>query len=427
LVSESGSFKLGDFGIARKLDSSGGNMTMTSVGTPNYVAPEVLSGVYDERADIYSLGLVLYQLLNRGCLPFVDPTSISQNTKNPQVRRLEGEAFNSPVEASPEMAHVIMRACQHKPEQRFKTAIEFKEALEAVKNRTYVLPGDGTGFLHDDIDLEPELESLPVEPEPEPESLPLEPLPIQPRKMTIYRKVAIIAGVAFVCWLLAGIIILLAGTANRDPAGTTSYTNGDDIGTDSDVSIEQSYNYDSNAELSPVIGEQQAIYGNTPGNIINVGIVAKQGDWIYYSRDGIYCIKVDGSELIKLDTLLNRDRAYNISVVNDRLYYIATDYVATGITYNDAIISMRINGSDRQRLNDDSARYINVVDDMIYYRNNSDGGNIYSMRIDGTDRQKLNDDDSMFVNVVNGRVYYSNLSDRVIFTVSVWMAVIDVY
>ena len=69
-INEFGDYKLGDFGIARKLE----NMTsgLSQKGTYNYMAPEVEKGYsYDATVDIYSLGIVLYWLLNKRRLPFV--------------------------------------------------------------------------------------------------------------------------------------------------------------------------------------------------------------------------------------------------------------------------------------------------------------------------------------------------------------------
>ena len=69
-----GLFKLGDFGIARQLDYSTGAHSI--VGTPNFEAPEVAFGrPYGHSADIYSLGLVLFVLLNNGQRPFIKPSA----------------------------------------------------------------------------------------------------------------------------------------------------------------------------------------------------------------------------------------------------------------------------------------------------------------------------------------------------------------
>ncbi len=71
-VTNQGSFKLGDFGVAREIIQSSWSLSMR--GTPAYIAPEVHTGQkYDARADIYSLGILLYKCLNDGRNPFMPP------------------------------------------------------------------------------------------------------------------------------------------------------------------------------------------------------------------------------------------------------------------------------------------------------------------------------------------------------------------
>jgi len=136
-VSSFGDFKLGDFGIARELEKSGGSMSMTSVGSNNYIAPEVKLGKkYDAKVDIYSLGIVLYKLLNNNRLPFIDAHSnqITYNERNAAVeRRLSGEPLPYLAGVSAGLADVVLRACMFEPAQRYKTATEFKQALETAK------------------------------------------------------------------------------------------------------------------------------------------------------------------------------------------------------------------------------------------------------------------------------------------------------
>ncbi|MCR4655916.1 MAG: protein kinase [Lachnospiraceae bacterium] len=63
-INEFGDYKLGDFGVARKLENVAG--ALSQKGTYNYMAPEVEKGTsYNETVDLYSLGLVLYRFLNR--------------------------------------------------------------------------------------------------------------------------------------------------------------------------------------------------------------------------------------------------------------------------------------------------------------------------------------------------------------------------
>ena len=137
-INDFGYFKLGDFGIARKLE----NMTsgLSQKGTFNYMAPEVAnSSYYDARADIYSLGLVLFKLLNKNRLPFLDSDKQLLNPNDRRVaveRRIRGDPLPSPCQASEEMAKVILRACAFDPNQRFATATDMKNALLNINSRT---------------------------------------------------------------------------------------------------------------------------------------------------------------------------------------------------------------------------------------------------------------------------------------------------
>ena len=93
-VSETGQFKLGDFGVARTVEKTTGGLSRK--GTEKYMAPEVYLGKpYDQTVDLYSLGLVLYSFLNCGRLPFypLDKNQISfADRENAMDRRMKGEA-----------------------------------------------------------------------------------------------------------------------------------------------------------------------------------------------------------------------------------------------------------------------------------------------------------------------------------------------
>lgn len=137
-VNDFGFFKLGDFGVARKLENLSGSLSQK--GTYNYMAPEVASGLhYDARVDIYSLGIVLYRLLNHNHLPFLTTEAQLMDPmerKKALDRRLRGEALLPPDNASPGMAAVIRKACAFDPQQRYPTPRAFREALLAVKENT---------------------------------------------------------------------------------------------------------------------------------------------------------------------------------------------------------------------------------------------------------------------------------------------------
>ena len=135
-VSRFGEFKLGDFGIARELDRSASGLSKK--GTFSYMAPEMYKGEeYDSRADIYSLGIVLYKLRNHNRIPFINLEKqliTYRDKENALTRRMSGEQLPPPADAGTGLSEVILKACAYDREDRYQTAEEFREALEAVKD-----------------------------------------------------------------------------------------------------------------------------------------------------------------------------------------------------------------------------------------------------------------------------------------------------
>lgn len=140
-VNPFGDFKLGDFGIARKLENVTGGLSQK--GTYNYMAPEIEKGSqYDATVDLYSLGLVLYRLLNRNRLPFLDTDRqlLNPNERmNAVRRRMDGEPLPPPCDASPAMAQIILCACAYEPGRRFSSAAAMKKALISAGNGAYAV------------------------------------------------------------------------------------------------------------------------------------------------------------------------------------------------------------------------------------------------------------------------------------------------
>lgn len=130
-ISKFGEYKLGDFGIARKLEASQANLSRK--GTLNYMAPEVYkSEEYGSSVDIYSLGLVLYTLLNNNRVAFLPPYPQQITYKDNEealARRLSGEQLSLPCNASKSLGAVVIKACAYNPKDRYQTATEFKNAL----------------------------------------------------------------------------------------------------------------------------------------------------------------------------------------------------------------------------------------------------------------------------------------------------------
>ena len=134
-VNSSGDYKLGDFGIS-KITVNSSSRASTGIGTPQYEAPEQLSNSYDRRVDIYSLGLVLYELMNGNLLPFASSVYVTQEEIN---LRLAGTPLPRPKNASDAFSQLILKACANDPNARFQSAEAMAEAISDL------LPSDSSG------------------------------------------------------------------------------------------------------------------------------------------------------------------------------------------------------------------------------------------------------------------------------------------
>ena len=145
-ISENGDFELGDFGIARTASRTVANMSRK--GTPNYMAPEVYRNQpYNSSVDIYSLGIVLYQLMNGRRLPFIPRQMRAEDRETALGRRMSGEPLPPPEQADPEFARIILKACAYHPNDRYVSAGEMKRELRQLYEKASVYDeklGQGT-------------------------------------------------------------------------------------------------------------------------------------------------------------------------------------------------------------------------------------------------------------------------------------------
>ncbi len=140
LISDEGMVKVTDFGIARLMDDTGvggtATKTGTTVGTPQYMSPEqVASSKVDGRSDLYSAGIVFYELV-AGQPPFSATEADGPFTlmaKHVQAPPRPPSVFQPGL--NPELEQVILRSLAKRPEDRFQTGAEFDEAMSRVADR----------------------------------------------------------------------------------------------------------------------------------------------------------------------------------------------------------------------------------------------------------------------------------------------------
>ena len=132
-LSEHGDYKLGDFGIAKTVEKTMGG---TKIGTYKYMAPEVYNNQpYGAAVDIYSLGLVMYWLLNKRRMPFMPlpPEKLTAGMDDEsRHRRFSGEPLPPPATGSDELKRIVLKACAFDPKERYSTAAEMLDDLNRL-------------------------------------------------------------------------------------------------------------------------------------------------------------------------------------------------------------------------------------------------------------------------------------------------------
>jgi eukaryotic-like serine/threonine-protein kinase len=146
MLTPSGQVKICDFGIARRLSATDNSNDTTAksdahwtfAGTPAYMAPEViLSQNFDERADLFSLGTVFYELLT-GISPFLADTTIATATR--VVSDIPEPISNLNPRVMRQMDRILHRLLAKNPEERYATAADIVGDLQAVRRSYRRLP-----------------------------------------------------------------------------------------------------------------------------------------------------------------------------------------------------------------------------------------------------------------------------------------------
>jgi hypothetical protein len=172
------------------------------------------------------------------------------------------------------------------------------------------------------------------------------------------------------------------------------------------------YTWNKDAKTASITANQTPEQrGNAWGNISNYGYTASAGDWVYVSlyQTGLYKIKQDGSEKIKIS-----DTSASFINVSGNWIYYAASYTAKSAERM-RLFRMKTDGSEKTKLTDDQVTFVNVAGDWIYYINTSDGNKPYRATLDGKGIQKLSNDAAQSLFVEDGWIYFQKKADTKLF------------
>ena len=133
-----GRAKLADFGIARLASANATPGTTSIMGTAHYLSPEQAEGgPVDGRADVYSLGVVLFELLT-GWPPFQGDSAVAVAVQHVQATPPSPRTLRADL--SPAAERIVLRALAKNPADRFESAVEMHEALVAARRESATVP-----------------------------------------------------------------------------------------------------------------------------------------------------------------------------------------------------------------------------------------------------------------------------------------------
>ncbi len=132
MITKEGNIKVTDFGIARANSQKTMTVEKTAIGSVHYISPEQAKGGFiDHRSDLYSLGIVLYEMLT-GRVPFDDENSVTVAIKQIQEKPVPPCEYNISIPMP--LEQIVLKAIAKEPSARQKDAAEFYSELHSILN-----------------------------------------------------------------------------------------------------------------------------------------------------------------------------------------------------------------------------------------------------------------------------------------------------
>jgi serine/threonine protein kinase len=362
-INKKGQVILIDFGAARQAIGEKGR-SLSIILKPGYAPEEQYrtKGVQGPWTDIYAIAATFYHLIT-GHQP---PEALERLVEDPLEPPSKFGALLSEVEESALLKGLAVRA-----PDRFQTMGEFQAA-----------------FLGD----------IPVKSV----TPPVQVVTPSAEKVVSKPKKAIpssllIGGAAAVILLAVAVALWFGGFFDGSTEAVTSEPDPALIIIEDNDSGGDDATEDTLANL--VVNSK----GNSSGNIINGGLAATQGEWIYFRSNEAGSLKAgkfDGSGA----KIISADSAWFINVAGEWIYYSNRDD-------QNRIYKINVDGSGRTALSEGGSWFVTLVDGWLYYLDESDKYRIYKVNTEGEGRTRLSEDSAWFINVEDNWVYYVNRSD----------------
>lgn len=302
MLLEDGTIKVTDFGIARFSQAETQTMTDKAIGSVHYIAPEQARGGYiNDKADIYSVGVMLYEMLT-GQLPFVADNAVSVAIMQMQAEPTPPSRINPSIPKG--LEEITMHAMEKNPAQRFPSAADMLEDVERFRRNPEIVFHYGEqvdrAYAGTSADIYGNVQQN-AAPQKYNDNYEYEEEYVRSQNSNRASKIilGIVAAVVFVA-VIVGVIYLVKGKGANSGSGflsflpgfSTSSTTSDEIVLPNFVGKIYASDIESNSEYADLTFE--ITYGNVPskqpGEVLRqtpaAGMTVKKGKTVSLTVNG---------------------------------------------------------------------------------------------------------------------------------------------